>query len=158
MFRSLLFCLALISVSSYAGGEDCYDLHGKIDSLVTATNCTSPVGLCTQGSISKGVLKGKTFYTVEQILGESQPDGPTAPPTLTYVGQFVITAHDGSTLTFRDLGLFDEAQGLDCSQCSQFVGTGQFAGASGTLFFYGTGTAMGFKENFSGKLCIPRKW
>ena len=44
-------------------GDLCLPVHTKITTTVVTEGCNSPVGICTEGEISSGVLKGFTSFT-----------------------------------------------------------------------------------------------
>ena len=64
---SISVCLAAAVVASTVTRDvqadvRCFPVSGKIHSLFTSTNCTSPVGLCTVGTIVGGDLDGATSF------------------------------------------------------------------------------------------------
>ena len=75
-----------------------------------------------------------------------------APTTLSYSGLLTITTSFG-TLTTRDTGIFDTAAGLFTSRDVIVGGTGIFTGATGHLFFSGTGTTT-FNSTALGEICL----
>ena len=78
----------------------CRPVHGTIHSLFTTQNCTSPIGLCTAGTISdSGILDGATTFLA---LGAAPSAGmPSNEPSanLSYSGQLTITASNGTLIT-----------------------------------------------------------
>lgn len=127
----------------------------RIDTLFTSEDCQSPIGLCTRGTISGGgPLNGATCYTTLAAAPSAGLPAAVEPPTtLAYGGTLVITAKRG-TLTFSDIGIFDQAN-LVWSEIDRPVsGTGIFAGASGVIFGYGDAPGgTGFVGTFKGELC-----
>ncbi len=53
----------------------------------------------------------------------------------------------------RDTGIFDTAAGLFASRDVVVAGTGIFAGATGHVFFHGTGTTS-FDSAAAGEICL----
>ena len=108
--------------------------------------CTSPVGLCTQGTVEAGPLTGSTRFTALTLA-----PGPT-PDELLYTGELVITTRNG-TVTIHDFGVFNTATGV-FSEVDQIVGgTRRFKHGTGTLGAQGVGTATGFIGTLSGAIC-----
>jgi hypothetical protein len=134
----------------------CVQLKGKggINSSVTADGCTSPVGLCTAGVFEgEPLLRGTTAFVADALAPSAGLPATVEPPTtLSYSGLLTITTRRGS-LTTRDTGIFDTAAGLFSSRDTIVSGTGIFAGASGHLFFSGTGTST-FESTATGEICL----
>jgi hypothetical protein len=126
--------------------------HGGIQAKVLTTGCTSPVGLCTAG-VYEGdhLLKGTTSFVADGIAPAAGLL-VEAPSTLSYSGLLTITTHRG-TLTLRDTGIFDTAAGLFASRDVIVGGTGIFEGATGHVFFSGTGTSE-FDSTALGEICL----
>jgi hypothetical protein len=136
-------------------GQRCHKLTGKggIRSTVVAEGCTSPVGLCTAGVFEvDGVLAGTTSFVADGLAPAAGMPGTEAPTTLAYTGLLTITTQRGA-LTTRDTGIFDTAAGLFSSRDVIVAGTGIFAGATGHLFFAGTGTST-FESDATGEICL----
>lgn len=84
-----------------------------------------------------------------------QPAAATeAPSTLVYSGLLTIHTKAG-TLTTRDTGILDTANGLIGARDVIVGGTGIFAGATGYILFQGTGTST-FANEASGEICLQR--
>jgi hypothetical protein len=78
-----------------------------------------------------------------------------ATTTLSYSGLLTITTHHG-TLTTRDTGIFDTAgTGLFASRDVVVSGTGIFEGATGHIFYIGTGVTK-FDARALGEICLAR--
>lgn len=160
------FFVAGVVLSSSAQADDCTRIRANIDTTIDAASCTSPVGLCAAGEITRnGLLSGTTYFTGEGLGGgavgeESIVSPPIVPDTTwTYAGTLVITTCDG-TLTLEDVGVYDTV-GRPYSEYQTVVdGTGVFAGASGTLFSYGWAKedGSGFRGRLRGKICWPDAW
>ncbi len=119
----------------------------RADQRVTAST-TSPTttGVITNG----GILNGTTSAMFTSGLTPT-PD----PTTFSYTAALTIVTNTG-TLTASDVGLFDVARGVFTDIARISGGTGDFAGASGTLFITGT-TADGvnFDDEITGTICRP---
>jgi hypothetical protein len=163
MKRSHRFLLAVVVVAAAValtarpGGarSRCHRLSGGAGlraSVVTA-GCTSPVGLCTAGQLhGDSLLSGTTSFVADGLAPAAGMPAVEAPTTLSYSGLITITTCDG-TLTTRDTGIFDTAAGLFASRDVVVGGTGRFAGATGHLFFHGTGTSS-FDSDADGEICL----
>jgi hypothetical protein len=156
----LLTLLILVAVGALTrtvrADESCQPVHGTIKSVFTAQNCTSPVGLCTVGTITgAGPLDGTTTFVA---LGVVPSAGlPTVEPTanLSYSGQLTIDTANG-TLVTHDLGVLD-APHLSFTELERPAsGTGVFANPSSVVFFISgsiVNNGQGFQGNLSGIVC-----
>ena len=110
--------------------------RGHFSSVVNTTTCASPVGICTEGTLT-GALKGTFSFTATTLTPSA--DTPTT-GVMFYTGDITLTTRDGVVFC-KDAGAFDvNAPGAVSSVCSITGGTGEFAGASGTIQFVGTFT------------------
>jgi hypothetical protein len=137
--------------------QRCHQLKGRagIRASVVTHGCTSPVGLCTAGVFEGGgVLGGTTSFVADGLAPAAGLPAVEAPTTLAYSGLLTITTSRG-TLTTRDTGIFDTAAGLFTSRDVIVGGTGIFDGATGHMFFSGTGTSS-FESEASGEICLAR--
>jgi hypothetical protein len=77
--------VASLAAAGHAPARECLQAHAEIVSALTATGCTSSIGLCTAGTIdgNRG-LNGTTFFTVD-----SAAPGPSTAPNL------------GATISYR---------------------------------------------------------
>lgn len=161
-FRVLLPCLVVavgVALTARSGGarSRCHRLQGGAGlraSVVTAS-CASPVGLCTAGEFhGDSLLSGTTSFVADGLAQAAGMPSVEAPATLSYSGLLTITTCEG-TLTTRDTGVFDTAAGLFASRDVVVGGTGRFAGATGHLFFHGSGTTS-LDSDADGEICLAR--
>ena len=126
----------------------CHNVVGNISVKVRATNCTSPVGLCTSGTIDSTYLHGTTSYVTAALIPAAQP-GDSA-----YYGTLTLTTAQG-TLTLQDSGVLSFGGGQFSEYANVISGTGAFAGATGTLFMGGFMPAdrSGFDGSMQGQIC-----
>jgi hypothetical protein len=130
----------------------CVKVNGTLTSALSTEDCASPVGICTTGEFKgNGLLNGPITFTGDS-LGPASP--AEAPTTLVYSGVLTIYAKQG-TLTLRDTGIFDTANGLVAARDIVLGGTGIFEGATGYIFFNGVGTNS-FVHQASGEICLQR--
>jgi len=155
----LLFAIAMCVVTGRQAfatqGALCIPVHATIEALFVATGCTSPVGLCTAGQITGGVLNGQTSFTALGIATAAGMTGIEPDTTLSYHGVLEISTRHG-TLTISDIGVFDQAFGVYSEVGRITAGTGRFENATGTLFIYGNAfpDGSGFNGAIRGKVCL----
>jgi hypothetical protein len=128
--------------------------HAGIRSSAFTEGCPSAIGLCTAGVFEGDrLLRGTTLFVGDAAVPSAGMPDFEPPSTLSYTGRITITTRFG-TLTTRDTGIFDTAgTGLFASRDLVIGGTGIFAGASGTIFFTGTGVTT-FDADASGEICL----
>lgn len=146
---ALLAAAALYPQSARASDEDdaCTSVDAPIATFFFVDGCTSPVGLCTRGSIASGPLQGTTRFEV-LTLGP----GPI-PNTLVYTGALTITTPTG-TVNIRDRGVLDENTGQFFEFDRIVGGTGAFEHASGLLTSQGLALPQGFSGTIAGAVCV----
>ncbi len=130
----------------------CSKISGTLTSRMSAEACDSPVGICTTGEFTGDrLLNGPTTFVADSL----QPAAATeAPTTLVYSGLLTLRTRYG-TLTTRDTGILDTANGLIGARDVIVSGTGIFAGATGYILFQGTGTST-FVNEASGEICLQK--
>lgn len=135
----------------------CRLVRGTINSLFTTQNCTSPIGLCTTGTITgAGQLDGNTTFVA---LNAAPSAGmPTVEPAanLSYSGQLTIVARQG-TLVTNDLGVLDAAHFAFTEMERPSSGTGVFANPGSSVFFISgsiVDNGQGFQGDLSGIACF----
>jgi hypothetical protein len=134
----------------------CRPVQGTIHSAFTTQNCTSPVGLCTAGTITgAGPLDGATSFGALEVAHYAGL--PSAEPyaNLSYSGQLTITASHGTLIT-RDLGVLDAFHLAFSEMERPASGTGVFANPGSSVFFISgsiVDNGNGFQGNLSGTVC-----
>jgi hypothetical protein len=152
-----LACVAVVAAPLSAGAE-CRRVHGTQDEVpVSGPACTSPVGLCTLAQIS-GSLKGEAAFTATSIL----PSADTPTTGVVFVtGDTEMTAVQlgsrGGTLLIKDAAAYRTTGDFDLVDLQTIVGgTGDFAGASGTLRISGHfAPQTGGTTDYEGTICLP---
>lgn len=145
-------------ISAAATAKECKQIHAEIVSSSTTAGCTSPIGLCTSGTIDGNFgLDGTTYLTTDSFA-PGPNTAPKAPNVFSYSGVLQIAARHG-TLTARDTGIFDPlpiGTGVFSSFDIITGGTGRYAGASGILFIMGrTVVNTGqFVSTVTGTVCM----
>jgi hypothetical protein len=147
----------LASSRSAIAGSGCKNVSGNFTATVTITNCTSPIGLCLQGTITGDpLLNGTVNWT---IVDEAPSAGmPATQPSaaVSFDGTISIDAGKGDTLQLSDVGVY---QGFNANPFADVEtvqqGTGQFATATGQLWFTGLATNNGntLSGALTGQIC-----
>jgi hypothetical protein len=126
--------------------DACSPVNVPIVTSFFLDGCTSPFGICTQGTIDSGPLAGTTRFAVLSLE-------PGASPELLEYGGVLVIDTDNGAVTIKDRGVLN---GLDGSffEFDQVVGgTRAFADASGLLFSDGVTTPTGFEGTIAGQVC-----
>lgn len=135
----------------------CRPVHGTIHSVLITPNCTtSPVGLCTAGTISDaGILDGTTTFVAFGMAPSAGMPSNELTENLSYSGQLTIVASNG-TLVTKDLGVLDAKHFAFTEIERPGSGTGIFANP-GTSVFFISGSIVdkgtGFQGDLSGTVC-----
>jgi hypothetical protein len=134
----------------------CRPVAARIITKTTTENCTSPVLLCTKGTVFGGPLSGASAFTT---LGLAPGAGlsPIVPAsTLSYTGDLQLKTAYG-TLFLRDIGLIEQSTNRFTELDVITSGTGEFKGATGRWFISGaiTGGGTGFDGLIVGDICRP---
>lgn len=154
----MAFAVCIFTFTAVAAAADeCKRVHAQIISTPIFGCLTSPIGLCTSGTIEGNHgLRGSTFFTAD-----SAAPGPAtahnAAATISYSGVLEITTAHGVLVT-RDTGIFDQASGIFSSYdvVDSDDSTGRYAGATGTLFIGGTTVNGQFVTTvITGEICLP---
>lgn len=159
--------LALLFVTPRVIAQDpserCYRVHARIHAMFSSTGCTSPVGMCTQGTLS-GFPSGSTRFEALGLggapVGETSIVTPPAEPgtTWSYRGNLVYRTLLGE-IQLEDVGVLDTVAGTFSELQRVVGGTGSFENATGDLFSYGhtTPAGDGFDGAVRGEVCVPRR-
>lgn len=130
----------------------CVKVSGTLISSLSKESCSSPVGICTKGEFKGDKLLNGPFFFSGDSMGPASPADATT--TLVYSGVITLQAKQG-TLTIRDTGIFDTANGLVAARDLIVGGTGIFEGATGYIYINGRGTTS-FVHQASGEICLQR--
>ena len=143
-----------------AGNEDsqCFAVRGEFDENAVDAGCTSPAGICFEGRYF-GSIRGPFAGQVVTLV-------PTVDPATSNVLLFnseseiqaQVRGRTG-TLIVRNSGAFEvSGEGHIVDLQSIIGGTGELAGASGTLRasgLFAPETSSG-SSRYRGTLCLPR--
>jgi hypothetical protein len=146
---------AVATSRSVHAQSGCQRVHGRVQSTFTTTNCTSPIGLCTAGKITRGGIldSATTFLALDVAPAAGMPANEPA-ANLAYSGQLTIETK-GGTLQVRDLGVIDGVHNNFTELERPVSGTGRFANASNVFFISGAlvNNGTGFDGEIYGELC-----
>ena len=155
-WKSRLIGVSLVLFTCVAIGasqvNQCESINTDIIStFANGLGCPSPVGICTTGNITSGLLRGTTRFVALTLI-----PGP-GPSTLAYSGTLSITTDQG-TLNISDVGVLDQTNNvfseIDRIDPRIESSTGIFSGAKGILFISGNQTLTGFTGKVTGNLCL----
>jgi hypothetical protein len=144
--------LLLTIPGAAATNSECEAVNGTLTSTANLNNLT------TQGTIS-GDLEGATFFQGDgtSLTLVTATNSPPLRPTVHYTGDLSLTTHKG-VLKTRSVGVFEPGGNGLGTQFDRVLGdqsTGQFAGATGHLYFNfqtdSTGTI--FTNTYAGEIC-----
>ena len=159
--RLVLATLILIAVGALTrnvhADVSCMPVHGTITSVRTTQNCTSPIGICTVGTIAgAGLLEGTTTFVALDAAPSAGMSALEPSTNLSYSGQLTIVTRNG-TLVTRDLGVLDAVHAAFTEMERPQSGTGVFANPGSNDFFISgsvVDNGQGFQGKLSGIVCI----
>jgi hypothetical protein len=154
-FAATFLALGAGFATSTQAGEGCHRVHGRIQSSFTTTNCTSPIGLCTEGMITgAGPLDSATMFLALDAAPSAGMPAVEPAANLSYSGVLTITTRSGTLIT-HDLGVLDAATASFTEIERPASGTGIFANVSSVFFISGAivNNGTGFDGELYGELC-----
>ena len=123
MRRVSMLVTALVLVSAGAAAANCKDRNGDFTSvLVPPPVCTSPVGICTLGTLT-GEFPSTYAFTMDTLDPAFDPADPTR---FVFTGHSVITDAHGGTLFGSDSGFIF----IDLPAPGPFVTTVEIVGGT----------------------------
>jgi hypothetical protein len=142
---------AIVIMSGAASAApECRQIKGTFTlAPFAAPECTSPVGLCANGTY-KGGLKGTSVF-VGSSLTPTVDTPATAVVLLT--GDNRIETRGGTLQTKDAIVLRTSGAGEFAEVDTVVGGTGEWAGASGQIIASGTFTAAGGEGEYRGEIC-----
>jgi hypothetical protein len=147
----------LLAGSSTGAAERCFDVRGSYtEQLASGPDCTSPVGLCIEGTY-RGSIRGDFEGAASALI-------PTADTPTTGVVLFIsdaridarVNGREGE-LIIKNSGAFHTTGAGEIVDLQTIVGgTDELAGATGALRAEGTFTAeSGGRSSYLGTDCLP---
>jgi hypothetical protein len=148
---------ALCGLGSPVQAGECKAVEGVLEETqVGGPACTSAVSLCTVGLMA-GRLRGQTRFTATSILASI--DTPATGVVFVTGDTLVTDAHLGGrqgTLLIKNAAAFRTTGSFDLTDTQVIVGgTGDFAGASGSIRTTGTFANGSGSSTFEGSICLP---
>jgi hypothetical protein len=135
--------------------DGCLPVRGLYHADVTTTGCTSPIGLCASGTITRGLFldSASVFVALDVAPSAGIPSEEPA-ANASYSGTLTIDAL-GGTLQLRDLGVIDSIHGNFSEIERPTTGTGLFANATHDFFISGSlsNNQTTFDGEITGELC-----
>lgn len=136
------------------GDGGCRDVKGKFEAAnLPPDQCSSPVGFCTEGVLSKGNFKADYSFVMSDSFTAGEPD---APGVNFFQGESLVTLPNNTVLVGVDTGAInlDPPGTLNSGRFSTLLTFTD--GAAGHLWIRGTadlvnGTVSG---SFDGVVCL----
>jgi hypothetical protein len=149
---SVLLTLVLAGGGVLAAAQ-CKKINGKLTLQSLPSNpCGSAVGVCASGTFS-GDLAGTFTFAGSQFI--TSTDTQTTSVALLTGNNMITTAH--GTLMTKDAIVLETVGNGDFAEVDTIVGgTGEWAGATGSIRAQGVFTAAsGGEGDYVGDICIP---
>ncbi|HEV2803153.1 MAG TPA: hypothetical protein VGW12_21985 [Pyrinomonadaceae bacterium] len=165
MLKRIVFVALLVASIAAAGAlprvragqppaAKCKQVRGHATShTVPAAECASPIGLCAAGQLYGGINGELTLVATSLTPTQDTP----ATGVFVYTADDIIRTKRGDIYT-KDAGVLNltpGGTGDDMSISTITGGTGDYAGATGTLRIYGTFSDAGGEFNYEGQVCTP---
>ncbi|MGZ6125495.1 MAG: hypothetical protein ACXWLR_11085 [Myxococcales bacterium] len=138
--------IALLASSAARADHQCTEIDSPIVTRYFVDGCTSPLGICTEGTVRIGKQQATTRFRALTVAPGPSPD------VLLYTGELVITTREG-TLTIRDSGLLQSATGQFFELDEVVSGTNKYKHLRGLLTSQGLATPTGFDGTLTGMIC-----
>ena len=155
LIRSLgWILLGLLFVGQTTQASECIAIKTTLDGS-TFPCAASPGGLCADGIIGSGVLKGTKLAIYTAAAPSAGLPGVESPLVLSYTADAVFTTKHGE-LYLSQLGVSDPLRQVFTELNRVVGGTESFYQASGDLFISGTLSIDGteFESAMTGTLCL----
>lgn len=150
---SLVACTALtvLTVPSLAHAGECKEIHASLVEHRFTTGCAEGVTTCFRGDVDGNHdFRGTTYFNAV-----SAARGPvTAPGWVSYAGVYQYQL-DRGTIDLSSTGITNPTIVTEVQQI--VAGTGEWAGATGTLFVSGFKNEDGsiVTTQITGEICVP---
>ncbi len=148
-----LFLLAG-SLAQISQASECKVISTTLDGSVFSC-AASPGGVCSDGTIRSGILKGTKLAVYAAAAPSAGLPGVESPLVLSYTADAVFTTDQGE-LHLSQLGVVDPFRQVFTELNRVVGGTGRFDQASGDLFISGTTSIGGmfFESVITGEVCL----
>lgn len=144
--------LALGGPDGALAAATCRKVEGKLTlQALDPSTCPSPVGLCAAGTY-RGGIKGTSAFTGTSFI---QTADTPATAVVIATGDNTIAAEGGTLLTKDAIVLQTVGDGHFAEVDTVIGGTGEWAGAAGTLQATGTFANGSGAGTYQGEICTP---
>jgi hypothetical protein len=146
-FAMALCALAITPVALADNGPNCKAIHADMSEVRFTTGCDAGEPSCFLGEVAGNHgFRGTTHFRADS--GGTAP--PTSPGSSPYSGLFRYELRDGN-LVMRETGITVPG-GIVIAHHRVVEGTGQYVGATGDLYVFGT-TGPVVNTEVSGTIC-----
>jgi len=132
----LFASISLSWMSQTVLASDCKNIITELDGS-TFSCADSPVGFCSDGVISSGILKGTKLAVYQGLAPFAGMPGIEPETVFSYSGPATFSTNHGE-LWLDQVGVLDLGRGIFTELQRVTGGTGRFTNASGELFVSGT--------------------
>jgi hypothetical protein len=152
-FSFLIISLLLTAITQAALAFDCKNVITDLDG--STFNCAeSPVGFCSDGVITSGILKGTKLAVYQGLAPHAGMPGVEPENVFSYSGPATFSTRSGE-LWLDQVGVLDLGRGTFTELQRVTGGTGRFTGATGELFVSGTYiNAIDWASHVTGFVCL----
>ena len=146
--------LGLLFAGQTSQASECKIIKTTLDGSLFPC-AESPGGLCADGTIRSGILKGSKLAVYTAAAPSAGLPETEFPLVLSYTADAVFTTDQGE-LHLSQLGVIDPFRRVFTELNRVVGGTGRFDQASGDLFISGTTNIDGteFESDITGTLCL----
>ncbi len=148
---AVIFALLVLAIGGVAAAPHCQTVSGQFTlQPLTGPTCLSAVGICATG-VYRGGINGDSSFTASSVIQTA--DTPTTAVILVTGDNLIQTAH-GDLLTKDAVVLKTTGAGEFAEVDTIVSGTGDWAGATGTITATGTFTTSdGGDGHYTGEVC-----
>lgn len=146
--------LGLLFGSQVSQASECKVIKTTLDGSTFPCG-ESPGGLCAEGTIWSGILRGTKLAVYTAAAPSAGLPEVEPPSVLSYSAEAVFTTDQGE-LHLDQLGVLDPFRQVFTELNRVVGGTGRFDQASGDLFISGTVSLDGteFESDITGSVCL----
>jgi len=149
----LVTSLLLLGISQTVLATDCKNITTVLDG--STFNCAeSPVGFCSEGVITSGILKGTKLAVYQGLAPFAGMPGVEPETVFSYSGPATFSTKSGE-LWLDQVGVLDLGRGTFTELQRVVGGTGKFTNANGELFVSGMYLdATAWTSDVTGFVCL----
>ena len=157
-----LFTVVLLLLTSFrtarevaAASATCKHVQGSLRETLVTSPCASLVGLCTVAQLI-GNLRGEAHFTASSFIPSA--DTPNTGTIFATGDNLIVNAQfEGrrGTVATKSAAAFRPGSGDLVDLQTIIGGTGDFAGATGTIHTSGNFIGTSGESTFEGTVCLP---